>query len=111
MSRGGYEKRSDRSGNFGGRCADAGEFVHWPQESDGRETRGGERGVGTSGRRAATASGLDPQSCGDGEGLCGAGANCFRRYRESPFRSAWRAFSGISATTTKIARTIRPFFI
>jgi len=42
LTRGGYEERSDSFNYLGGHRADAGEFVYQPQESNGREARGGE---------------------------------------------------------------------
>src|SRR6266699_5697959 len=98
MIRGGYEERSDRSGCFGGDRAAAGKFVHRPQESDGREARSGERRLGAGGRRPATAGGLDPQFGGDGERICGAGANRFRRDRK-----ARSALLGAHSPAEKIA--------
>src|SRR6266403_1477445 len=92
--RGGYENSSNRSGSIADHRADARKFVHRPQESDGRKARGGERILGAGGRRPATASGLDSQSGGNGERLCGAGADGLWRDREGAFRPAWSAFSG-----------------
>src|SRR2546423_6283138 len=94
MTRGGYEECSDRPGCFGGDRAAAGKFVCRPQESDGREARGGERSVGTGGCRPATASRLDSQSGGNGKRLRCAGTNRSRRHRQGALRLARRAFSG-----------------